>query len=108
MKAKLNLYRKFVEEELIPLESLLLNHHYDELYNELEKKRKEVKKLGLWAPYLSKEYGGQNMSFLDFVSIGEVLGRSFLGHYTLIAKLLISAILNCYQILEIKNRKRSF
>ena len=83
MKAKLNLYRKFVEEELIPLEPLLLNHHYDELYNELEKKRKEVKKLGLWAPYLSKEYGGQNMSFLDFVSIGEVLGRSFLGHYTL-------------------------
>ena len=46
MKAKLNLYRKFVEEELIPLEPLLLNHHYDELYNELEKKRKEVKKLG--------------------------------------------------------------
>ena len=82
MKAKLNLYRKFVEEELIPLEPLLLNHHYDELYNELEEKRKEVKKLGLWAPYLSKEYGGQNMSFLDFVSIGEVLGRSFLGHYT--------------------------
>ena len=52
------------------------------MYNKLEEKRKEVKKLGLWAPYLSKEYGGQNMSFLDFVSIGEVLGRSFLGHYT--------------------------
>ena len=63
MKAKLNLYRKFVEEELIALEPLLLNHHYDELYNELEEKRKEVKKLGLWAPYQSKEYGGQNMSF---------------------------------------------
>ena len=44
MKAKLNLYRKFVEGELIPLEPLLLNHHYDELYNKLEEKRKEVKK----------------------------------------------------------------
>ena len=72
MKAKLNLYRKFVEEELIPLEPLLLNHHYDELYNKLEEKRKKVKKLGLWAPYLSKKYGGQNMSFLDFVSIDEI------------------------------------
>ena len=49
MKAKLNLYRKFVEDELIPLEPLLLNHHYGELYNELEEKRKEVKKLVLWA-----------------------------------------------------------
>ena len=108
MKAKLNLYRKFVEEELIPLEPLLLNHHYDELYNELEEKRKEVKKLGLWAPYLSKEYGGQNMSFLDFVSIGEVLGRSFLGHYTFNCQAPDIGILNCYQILELKNRKRSF
>ena len=35
MNAKLNLYRKFVEEELITLEPLLLNHHYDELYNKL-------------------------------------------------------------------------
>ncbi|GIT57022.1 MAG: hypothetical protein Ct9H300mP18_04510 [Candidatus Neomarinimicrobiota bacterium] len=67
-----------------------------------------MKKLGLWAPYLSKEYGGQNMSFLDFVSIGEVLGRSFLGHYTFNCQAPDMAILNCYQILEIKNRKRIF
>ena len=45
-------YFDFVEKEVIPLEPLLLNHQYDELYMRLDKLRQQVKKQGLWAPYL--------------------------------------------------------
>ena len=82
MNNLLKKYSKFVENELIPLESLLLNHQYEELYLSLDNLRDKVKKLGLWAPYLPKKYGGQDMTFMDFVSVSEILGRSFLGHYT--------------------------
>jgi len=82
MNNKLKPYKEFVEKELIPLEPLLINHQYDELYSELDKKRDQVKKLNLWAPYLPKKFGGQDMKFLEFVSVSEILGRSLLGHYT--------------------------
>jgi len=82
MNIKLKPYKEFVEKELIPLEPLLINHQYDELYSELDKKRDQVKKLNLWAPYLPKKFGGQDMKFLEFVSVSEILGRSLLGHYT--------------------------
>jgi len=82
MNNKLKVYKEFVEKELIPLEQLLINHQYDELYSKLEEKREQVKKLNLWAPYLPKKFGGQDMKFLEFVSISEILGRSLLGHYT--------------------------
>ena len=82
MNIKLKPYKEFVEKELIPLEPLLINHQYDELYSELDKKRDLVKKLNLWAPYLPKKFGGQDMKFLEFVSVSEILGRSLLGHYT--------------------------
>ena len=82
MNNKLKPYKEFVEKELFPLEPLLINHQYDELYSELDKKRDQVKKLNLWAPYLPKKFGGQGMKFLEFVSVSEILGRSLLGHYT--------------------------
>ena len=47
MNIKLKPYKEFVEKELIPLEPLLINHQYDELYSELDKKRDLVKKLNL-------------------------------------------------------------
>ena len=81
MNNKLKAYKTFVENELIPLEPLLINHQYDELYSELDQKRNQIKKLNLWAPYLPKKDGGQGMKFLEFVSVSEILGRSLLGHY---------------------------
>ena len=32
MNNKLKVYKGFIEKELIPLEPLLINHRYDELY----------------------------------------------------------------------------
>ena len=81
MNNKLKVYKGFVEKELIPLEPLLINHKYDELYSKLDEKRDQIKKLNLWAPYLPKKHGGQDMKFLEFVSVSEILGRSLLGHY---------------------------
>ena len=75
-------YFDFVEKEVIPLEPLLLNHQYDELYMRLDKLRQQVKKQGLWAPYLPVENGGQGMALIEFAGVSEILGRSPLGHYT--------------------------
>ena len=36
-----------------------------ELYSKLDEKRDQIKKLNLWAPYLPKKYGGQDMKFLE-------------------------------------------
>ena len=75
-------YFDFVEKEVIPLEPLLLNHQYDELYMRLDKLRQQVKNQGLWAPYLPVEHGGQGMTLIEFAGVSEILGRSPLGHYT--------------------------
>ncbi|MBT3478063.1 MAG: acyl-CoA dehydrogenase [Candidatus Marinimicrobia bacterium] len=82
MKNYLEQYRKFVENELIPIEPLLLNQKFDELLPKLEEKRSQVKQLGLWAPYLKKEHGGMGFPFMEFAAVSEILGRSPLGHYT--------------------------
>ena len=75
-------YFDFLEKEVIPLEPLLLDHQYDELYMSLDKLRHQVKKQGLWAPYLPVEHGGQSMALIEFAGVSEILGRSPLGHYT--------------------------
>ena len=75
-------YFDFLEKEVIPLEPLLLDHQYDELYMSLDKLRQQVKKQGLWAPYLPVEHGGQGMTLIEFADVSEILGRSPLGHYT--------------------------
>lgn len=82
MKDYLDQYRIFVQDELIPLESLLLNHQYDELESKISALRTQVKEMGLWAPYLPKEHGGMGMHFLEFAAVSEILGASPLGHYT--------------------------
>ena len=82
MNTNLKPYLDFVEKKLYPLEKLMLDHRYDELFSSLDKLRNEVKRKGLWAPYLSVDDGGQGMKFLEFSYVSEILGRSFLGHYT--------------------------
>jgi len=82
MDKHLQPYFEFLEKEVIPLEPLLLDHQYDELYMSLDKLRQQVKKQGLWAPYLPVEHGGQSMALIEFAAVSEILGRSPLGHYT--------------------------
>ena len=71
----------FVDSELIPLERDFLTQPIKNTLPKLAKKRKKVKKLGLWAPHLPEEYGGLGLTLNDFAHVSEALGRSPLGHY---------------------------
>jgi alkylation response protein AidB-like acyl-CoA dehydrogenase len=73
--------RDFLRQEVYPLEADFLSRPFRELLPALAEKRARVKALGLWAPQIAQEYGGQGLSLLEFASIGEELGRSPLGHY---------------------------
>ena len=77
----LSTVREFVEEEIIPLEPLLLNHEYDVLMARLQEKRDKAKSLGLWLPQIPQGYGGMGLSLVEHGRVSEVLGRSLLGHY---------------------------
>ena len=71
----------FIREEALPLEADFLHRPFRELLPRLQEKRNQVKALGLWAPHLPKEHGGQGFSLPEFARISEALGRTPLGHY---------------------------
>jgi len=73
--------RTFIREEALPLEADFLHRPFRELLPRLREKRDKVKALGLWAPHLPKEHGGQGFSLLEFARISEELGRTPLGHF---------------------------
>jgi acyl-CoA dehydrogenase len=72
----------FVRDELQPLEPLLQTGRLRELAPVLEERRRRVKALGLWAPFLPAERGGLGLSLTEYARVSEALGRSPLGHYT--------------------------
>jgi len=73
--------RDFIRQEVYPLEREFLNSSFREMLPALQAKRDKVKAMGLWAPHIPEEYGGQGLSLVEFAHIGEELGRSPLGHY---------------------------
>ncbi len=73
--------RRFVDEELVPLEETFLAGEIEGLEEALERKREDVREMGLWAPHLSEQWGGAGLSLREFAHVAEVLGRSPLGHY---------------------------
>jgi alkylation response protein AidB-like acyl-CoA dehydrogenase len=81
LQALLGNVRAFLERAVYPLEGRLGKQPFRELAPELHRLRDEVKASGMWAPQLTKEYGGMGLSFLDFARVSEELGRSPLGHY---------------------------
>jgi alkylation response protein AidB-like acyl-CoA dehydrogenase len=81
LKDTLGRFRRFVDEELIPLEPRLLSEGFVACLPELEEKREAVERLGLWAPHLPKEHGGMGLGLMEFAYVSEVLGRTPIGHY---------------------------
>ena len=73
--------RDFVQQELYPLERTFLESTFEKLLPVLDEKRRKVKGMGLWAPHIPQEYGGQGLSLLEFAHVSEELGRSPIGHY---------------------------
>ncbi len=73
--------RDFLREEVYPLEGEFLASSFRQMLPILEEKRARVRAMGLWAPHVPQEFGGQGLSLLEFAHIGGELGRSPLGHY---------------------------
>ena len=77
----IHVIRDFIRQEVYPLDRDFLNTSFRDMLPILQAQRNKVKALGLWAPHIPEEFGGQGLSLVEFAHIGEELGRSPLGHY---------------------------
>lgn len=80
-RAILQQMERFVREEVVPLEPLLLDHQYEELEAEMAAVRNRARQAGLWLPQIPRDHGGLGLSLFEHGLVSEVLGRSPLGHY---------------------------
>jgi acyl-CoA dehydrogenase len=76
-EAKLAWARSFVDDEILPLETLSLDQAT--LAKVIEPLQKEVKSQGLWAAHLPPELGGMGFGQVRLGLLHEVLGRTFLA-----------------------------
>jgi len=78
----LDTIRAFVRDRLYPLERLFGERgSFRAILPEVNAARAEVKKLGLWAPQLPKEWGGMGLTLMEHARVSEELGRTAIGHY---------------------------
>jgi alkylation response protein AidB-like acyl-CoA dehydrogenase len=68
--------RRFVEERVYPVESILDDAYSSESQATMRRLMDEAKQAGLWALGHPKEIGGGGLPFLDYVYVNEVVGRS--------------------------------
>ncbi|HEX3125743.1 MAG TPA: acyl-CoA dehydrogenase family protein [Thermoanaerobaculia bacterium] len=73
--------RGFLDREVVPLEREVFAQGFGAVQENLERLRGQVREMGLFTPHLPEEWGGGGLSLLEFAHVGEVLGRSPLGHY---------------------------
>ncbi|HEY4572483.1 MAG TPA: acyl-CoA dehydrogenase family protein, partial [Thermoanaerobaculia bacterium] len=73
--------RRFVDEEVISVERRVLERGFGAAGPEIARLRERVREMGLLAPHMPREWGGGGLALRDFALIGEVLGRSVIGHY---------------------------
>jgi acyl-CoA dehydrogenase len=76
-EAKLAWARTFVDEEIIPLETLPLDS--DLLAKVIAPLQEQVKSKGLWAAHLPPELGGMGFGQVRLGLLHEILGRTFLA-----------------------------
>src|SRR5262249_23082257 len=86
LRPVLETVRRFVDDELIPLEPALLARPFGELVPALEAARAKARDLKVWAPQLPRSLRGMGASPVDLALVGEALGRSPLGHYAVNAQ----------------------
>ncbi len=73
--------RKFLIDEVYPLERDLLAKPFRELLPALHAKRDRVREMGLFAPQVPKDNGGAGLKFMEHALLSEELGRTPLGHF---------------------------
>jgi alkylation response protein AidB-like acyl-CoA dehydrogenase len=72
---KLEWVRRFVEEELIPLEPIMGDFTEDQWNAVQEPLKQQVRDQGLWACHLEEELGGQGMGQLPLAQMNMITGR---------------------------------
>ncbi len=73
--------RRFVDEEILPVERTVLERGFGAAGPEIERLRARLRGERFLALHMPKEWGGGGLSLLEFAPIGEALGRSVIGHY---------------------------
>ncbi len=73
--------RRFLDEEVLPVERLVLEQGFGAAAVDLERLRCRVRQLGLFSPHMPREWGGGGLTLLELAPLSEVLGRSVIGHY---------------------------
>ena len=81
LDALLTTARRFVRDELVPLEPTLLHDAWDDIEPTLARLRVRARELGLWAPYLPKSLGGLDLPLDAYARLSEVLGWTPFGPY---------------------------
>ena len=71
--------RRFVEMEVIPLETDLLRTGCDLNADMLQDLRVKAKAAQLWAPTMPKEWGGMGLNIQEIVPVFEAAGRGLIG-----------------------------
>ena len=67
--------RRFVREEIWPLETLLHELEWDGLMRAIRPLQEEVKRRGLWAAHLPSELGGGGFGQVKLGLMHEILGQ---------------------------------
>src|SRR5487761_178101 len=78
-QAKMDWARSFVDEEILPLETIELDT--EDLIRAVRPLQDEVKVQGLWAAHLPPELGGMGFGQVSLGLLHEVLGRCFLAPF---------------------------
>ena len=86
LRPVLETVRRFVDGEVVPLEPSLMSGPFGDLVPALDAARGKARALGIWAPQLPEGLGGMGLSLVELGLVGEVLGRSPLGHYAVNAQ----------------------
>jgi alkylation response protein AidB-like acyl-CoA dehydrogenase len=73
--------RAWLDRHVVPLEKELFARGFGAVRGELERLRDEVRAMGLLAPHLPREWDGGGLSLVEMAWLGEILGRTPLGHY---------------------------
>lgn len=70
--------RTFINEEVIPVEPILMREN-EASEHALETLKQSAKRQGLWALGHPKDIGGGGVPFMAFVYLNEIIGRSYWG-----------------------------
>jgi alkylation response protein AidB-like acyl-CoA dehydrogenase len=78
---RLDAMRRFVDEEVAPLEPRFFRESFRAVEPALDTLRDTVRNRGWWAPGVPSGLGGMGLGLVDLALVSEAVGRSPLGHY---------------------------